>query len=167
MRRTHSAYRVSSSSGHSIEAWPHRGPPRCADRVAKAISDGLALVETERGTLRIHSACVLTRFTSWHRYCEKPRASLRRPCRRAEDGARSNFQTIEEQQSVREPSSTFHQRLKRKRQANPRVVQVRFASARAIAIHCTCTLCMALCHALLFACTPLSTRNAFTMIFTS
>ena len=32
---------------------------------------------------------------------------------------------------------------------------------------CTCSLCTALCHALLFACTPLSAKNAFTMIFTS
>ena len=31
----------------------------------------------------------------------------------------------------------------------------------AIATRCMCSLCMALCHALLFACTPLSARNAF------
>ena len=36
-----------------------------------------------------------------------------------------------------------------------------------MAIRCRCSLCMALCHALLFACTPLSARNAITMIFTS
>ena len=49
----------------------------------------------------------------------------------------------------------------------PRNLQVRCARKKAVAIRCTCSLCMALCHALLFACAPFSARNAFTLIFTS
>ena len=42
-----------------------------------------------------------------------------------------------------------------------------FGRRAAIATRCICSLCMVLRLALLFACTPLSARNAFTMIFTS
>ena len=42
-----------------------------------------------------------------------------------------------------------------------------FARKKAIAMRCTCSLCTALSHALLFACTPFSAKNALTVIFTS
>ena len=49
----------------------------------------------------------------------------------------------------------------------PRALQFCLDRERAMAMRLTCSLCMALCHALLFAYIPLSARNAFTMIFTS
>ena len=49
----------------------------------------------------------------------------------------------------------------------PKCHQVRFVREWAIAIRCMCSLYMALCQALLFACSPFSARNAFTLIFTS
>ena len=42
-----------------------------------------------------------------------------------------------------------------------------FSMDCAMAMRLTCSLCMALCHTLLFASTTFSARNAFTMIFTS
>ena len=47
-----------------------RSRHNAADCVANAASGGFALFETERSVLGIHSACLLTRFTSWHRCCE-------------------------------------------------------------------------------------------------
>ena len=49
---------------------PSRSRHAAADRVAKAASDGFALVETERSAMSIRSARLLTRFTSWQRSCE-------------------------------------------------------------------------------------------------
>ena len=47
------------------------------------------------------------------------------------------------------------------------MIQVFLHIAWAIAIRCMCPLGMALCQALLFACTPFSARNVLTIIFTS
>ena len=59
------------------------------------------------------------------------------------------------------------QRRKKLCVARARMNQCCFDIAWAIAMRCMCSLCMALCQALLFACSPFSARNVLTMIFTS
>ena len=61
----------------------------------------------------------------------------------------------------------FHQWLDRERPSCPETFRYVLPENKRLSCVVRASLCMALCHALLFACTPFSARHAFTLIFTS
>ena len=75
-----STYEPPSSGGHSIEAWFHRGAammaPTASQKRPAMVSRWLRL----KGVLSIHSACLLTRFTSWQSPLCRLWTALGQPC---------------------------------------------------------------------------------------